>query len=159
FYKLSVDERIRQLRQRGLLSREDGRALAGGGHGLSVAKADKMIENVIAVQGMPVGVGLNFLINDREYVVPLAVEEPSIVAALGSAAKLVRGSGGFRTRSTRPILIGQVQVVGVTHASKARVALLRRKDEIINLANSLHPKMVARGGGADDIEVMIHPAP
>ncbi len=159
FYKLSVDERIRQLRQRGLLSREDARALAGGGHGLNAAKADKMIENVIAVQGMPVGLGLNFLINDREYVVPLAVEEPSIVAALGSAAKLVRGSGGFRTRSTRPILIGQVQVVGVTHASKARAALLRRKDEIINLANSLHPKMVARGGGVDDIEVMIHPAP
>lgn len=159
FYKLSVDERVRLLKKRELLSREDFRALASGSHQLSVEKADKMIENVIAVQGMPVGLGLNFLINEREYVVPLAVEEPSIVAALSSAAKLVRASGGFRTRSTRPILIGQVQVVGVTHASKAQAALLRRKDEIINLANSLHPKMVARGGGVDDIEVMIHPAP
>ena len=159
FYKLSVPERLQWLRERKLLSREDCGALLSGRHTLSVECADKMIENVIGVMGLPVGLGLNFLINDKEYLVPLVVEEPSIVAALSSAAKLVRAAGGFRAESTRPILIGQVQVVDVAHASKAQAALLRRKDEIINLANSLHPNMVARGGGAEDIEVIIHASP
>ncbi|HEX7339511.1 MAG TPA: hydroxymethylglutaryl-CoA reductase, degradative [Rhodanobacteraceae bacterium] len=159
FYKLSVAERIRLLTRRGLLSREDFRALYSGSHQLTVQKADKMIENVIGVLGMPVGLGINFLINGKDYVVPLAVEEPSIVAALSSAAKLARNAGGFRTRSTKPILIGQVQVVDVAHAAKAQAALLQRKDEIINLANSLHPHMVARGGGVEDIEVLVHSAP
>lgn len=159
FYKLSVAERVQWVRERGLLPREDCSALLSGKHTLSVGCADKMIENVIGVIGLPVGLGLNFLINDREYLVPLAVEEPSIVAALSSAAKLVRSAGGFHAESTRPILIGQVQVVDVAHSSKAQAALLRRKDEILNLANSLHPNMVARGGGAEDIEVMIHASP
>lgn len=159
FYKLSVKERVQLLRERGLLSRDDYRELVSGEHTLDIGRADKMIENVIGVLGLPVGLGLNFLINDKEYVVPLAVEEPSIVAALSSAAKLVRSHGGFRARSTDPILIGQVQVVDMTHTARARAALLQRKDEILNLANSLHPRMVARGGGAKDIEVLLHPAP
>lgn len=159
FYKLPVNERVQWLRERGLLSREDCCALVSGKHTLDIECADKMIENVIGVMGLPVGLGLNFLINGKDYLVPLVVEEPSIVAALSSAAKLVREAGGFRAESTEPILIGQVQVVDVAHSSKAQAALLRRKDEIINLANSLHPNMVARGGGAEDIEVMIHAAP
>ncbi|HET6631383.1 MAG TPA: hydroxymethylglutaryl-CoA reductase, degradative [Rhodanobacteraceae bacterium] len=156
FYKLSVVQRVHLVRERGLLSREECQALLSGEHMLNVQRADKMIENVIGVMGLPVGLGLNFLINGKDYVVPLVVEEPSIVAALSSAAKLVRGAGGFQTRSTEAILIGQVQVVDVAHSARAQAALLRRKDEIINLANSLHPKMVARGGGAEDVEVMIH---
>ncbi|MEO7066505.1 MAG: hydroxymethylglutaryl-CoA reductase, degradative [Rhodanobacter sp.] len=159
FYKLSVAERVQLVHERGLLSREDYRALANGSHTLDIERADKMIENVIGVMGLPVGLGLNFLINNKDYIVPLAVEEPSIVAALSSAAKLVRGTGGFHTESTKPILIGQVQVVDMAHAEKARAALLMRKEEILNLANSLHPKMVARGGGAEDIEVLIHRTP
>ncbi len=159
FYRLSVTERVQLLGERGLLSMDDARKLASGASCLSSAQADKMIENVVGVMGLPVGLGLNFLINDRDYVVPLVVEEPSIVAALSSAAKLVRGAGGFRTRSTPPVLIGQVQVVDVAHARKAQAALLQRKEEIMNLANSLHPKMVARGGGVEDVEVLIHSAP
>src|SRR5690625_5984739 len=88
FYKMTVPERVRTVRDRGLLSCDDYRSLKSGKHTLSVQLADKMIENVIGVMGLPVGLGLNFLINDREYVVPLVVEEPSIVAALSSAAKL-----------------------------------------------------------------------
>src|SRR6185437_8021534 len=80
-------------------------------------------------------------------------------AALSSAAKTIRGAGGFTTESTDPILIGQVQVVDVASSAKARAALLQKKDEILNLANSLHPNMVARGGGAEDVEVMVHAAP
>jgi hydroxymethylglutaryl-CoA reductase len=158
FYKLSVADRVRLVREKGMLSKDDYLALATGEHTLKVHHADRMIENVIGVMGLPVGLGLNFLINGREYVVPLVVEEPSIVAALSSAAKLVRNCGGFETRSTEAILIGQIQMVDVPHPSKARALLLQRRDEVINLANSLHPNLVARGGGARDLEVMIHPS-
>ncbi|MGK7297478.1 MAG: hydroxymethylglutaryl-CoA reductase, degradative [Candidatus Wenzhouxiangella sp. M2_3B_020] len=158
FYKLSVSQRVREVRKKGLLSNHDYQALVSGDHTLSIQSADKMIENVIGVMGLPVGLGLNFLINDREYAVPLVVEEPSIVAALSSAAKVARAGGGFQVESTEPILIGQIQVVDVPHPQRAKAALLQRKREIINLANSLHPNMVARGGGAKDLEVHIHPS-
>ena len=159
FYKLSVSQRVREVRKQGLLSNQDYQALVSGEHTLSIQSADKMIENVIGVMGLPVGLGLNFLINEREYAVPLVVDEPSIVAALSSAAKVARAGGGFRVESTEPVLIGQIQIVDVPHPQRARGALLQRKDEIINLANSLHPNMVARGGGARDLEVFIHPSP
>ncbi|RFF28783.1 MULTISPECIES: hydroxymethylglutaryl-CoA reductase, degradative [unclassified Wenzhouxiangella] len=158
FYKMSVPERVRTVRDRGLLGPDDYKDLQSGSHTLSVQLADKMIENVIGVMGLPVGLGLNFLINDKEYVVPLVVEEPSIVAALSSAAKLARESGGFAVESTEPQLIGQVQIVDVANPARAKAALLQRKSEILNLANSLHPKMIARGGGARDLEVFIHPS-
>ncbi|MDH3646655.1 MAG: hydroxymethylglutaryl-CoA reductase, degradative [Gammaproteobacteria bacterium] len=156
FYKMSVAERVRAARDLGVLNREDYRALTSGDHMLTVNRADKMIENVIGVMGLPVGLGLNFVINENEYVIPLVVEEPSIVAALSSAAKLIRKSGGFGVESTDSVLIGQIQVVDLRHTTRARQALLDNKQEIINLANSLHPNMVARGGGAKDMEVLIH---
>jgi hydroxymethylglutaryl-CoA reductase len=158
FYKLSVTERVREVRKQGLLSNQDYQALVSGEHTLNIDSADKMIENVIGVMGLPVGLGLNFLINGREYAVPLVVEEPSIVAALSSAAKVARSGGGFEVESTEPVLIGQIQVVDVPHPQRAKTVLLQRKSEIINLANSLHPNMVARGGGAKDVEVHIHPS-
>ena len=158
FYKLSVSQRVREVRKHGLLSNQDYQALVSGDHTLSIQSADKMIENVIGVMGLPVGLGLNFLVNDKEYAIPLVVEEPSIVAALSSAAKVARAGGGFVVESTEPILIGQIQVVDVSHPQRAKTALLQRKNEIINLANSLHPNMVARGGGAKDFEVHIHPS-
>jgi len=158
FYKMSVPERVRMVRDRGLLDANDYQNLQSGRHTLSVQLADKMIENVIGVMGLPVGLGLNFLINDKEYVVPLVVEEPSIVAALSSAAKLARQAGGFEVLSQDPLLIGQVQIVDVPNPARAKAALLQRKHEILNLANSLHPKMIARGGGAKDLEVFVHPS-
>jgi hydroxymethylglutaryl-CoA reductase len=159
FYKLSVADRARLMRERGWLSEADYQALISGEHTLKLNRADKMIENVVGVMGLPVGLGLNFLINGRDYVIPLVVEEPSIVAALSSAAKIVRGAGGFEVVSTEPILIGQVQVVDIPNVPRAQAALLQRKTEIINLANSLHPQMVARGGGAQDLEVHLHTLP
>lgn len=159
FYKMTLEERVRAVRDRGLLSEEDCRLLASGEHTLKPHRADKMIENVIGVLGLPMGLGLNFLINGKDYIVPMAVEEPSIVAAISAAAKMARHNGGFSVESTEPILIGQIQVVDVPHPARARSELLQRKDEIINLANSLHPKMVARGGGAKDLEVHSHRSP
>ncbi|GAB4183306.1 MAG: hypothetical protein Tsb002_05390 [Wenzhouxiangellaceae bacterium] len=159
FYKLSLHQRVRAVHERGLLSEQDYKLLASGDHTLTPSRADKMIENVVGVLGLPMGLGLNFVVNGKDYVVPMAVEEPSIVAAISSAAKLARASGGFKVESTEPILIGQIQVVDVAHPSRAQASLLQRKDEIINLANSLHPKMVARGGGAQDLEVHMHRSP
>ncbi|HEU0196615.1 MAG TPA: hydroxymethylglutaryl-CoA reductase, degradative [Nevskiaceae bacterium] len=159
FYKLSVQDRMRAMHEHGWVNDADYRALVSGDHTLNVGTADKMIENVVGVMGLPVGLGLNFLINGKDYVVPLVVEEPSIVAALSSAAKIVRSAGGFETSSTDPILIGQVQVCDIPQVARAQAQLLQRKQEILDLANSLHPGMVARGGGARDLEVHLHQLP
>jgi hydroxymethylglutaryl-CoA reductase len=122
---------------------------------LSPEEADKMIENVIGVFSLPIGLGLNMMVNKKEYVVPMVVEEPSIVAAVSYSAKLVREAGGFFSDSTAPILIGQIQIVDVENPSKAKNIILQNKEEIMNLANSLHPRMLARGGGVRDVEVRI----
>src|SRR5690606_2845457 len=137
----------------------DFRALATGRHTLDLAAADKMIENVVGVMGLPLGLGMNLVVNDKQYVVPMVVEEPSVVAALGSACKLVRAAGGFRAEATDPVLIGQIQVVNVPDIERAKRAVRQRRHEITNLANSFHPNMVARGGGARDIELFVHPLP
>ncbi len=159
FYKLSVEERVRAVHERGLINATDFRALATGRHTLDLESADKMIENVVGVMGMPLALGMNLLVNDRQYIVPMVVEEPSIVAALGSAAKLIRSSGGFKAEATDPILIGQIQVVNLPDMEKAKQSLRDRRQELVNLANSFHPNMVARGGGARDIELFVHPLP
>ena len=159
FYKLSVSDRARVMHERGWVSEQDYEAMVSGAHTLKLHRADKMIENVVGVMGLPVGLGLNFLIDGRDYVVPLVVEEPSIIAALSSAAKLARSGGGFVTTLTESLLIGQVQVVDLPDIEKARQTLLARKDELLNLANSLHPQMIARGGGAIDVEVHRHALP
>ncbi len=154
---MSPAERIRAVHERGLLTDGDVEQLARGEATLDINAADKMIENVISVLGLPIGLGLNFLINGRDYVVPLVVEEPSIVAALSAAAKLARGSGGYSATTTPPILIGQIQVIDVPDMDRASTAILARRQEIIDLANSFHPRMVARGGGAVDVEVRTYP--
>ena len=156
FYKYSVENRLDILREKEILSQEDYIALREQMHLLSQDDADKMIENVIGVFGLPMGLGLNFLINEKPYIVPMVVEEPSILAAVSSAAKVVRNAGGFEVESDDPILIGQIQLVDVRHPMKVRHTILQEKQEILNLANSLHPNMVKRGGGAIDLEVMIH---
>jgi hydroxymethylglutaryl-CoA reductase len=159
FYKMSVTDRVRAVRDLGLLSQDDFDRLAAGRATLDLSAADKMIENVIGVLGLPIGLGLNFQINGKDYVVPMAVEEPSIVAAISAAAKLARQSGGFRTSSTPPVLIGQIQVIDVPDLQAAQAAVMAHKREILDLANSFHPRMVARGGGAVDLEVRTHPLP
>jgi hydroxymethylglutaryl-CoA reductase len=118
-----------------------------------------MIENVVGVMGLPLGLGMNLLVNDKQYIVPMVVEEPSVVAALSSACKLVRAAGGFKAQSTDPILIGQIQIVNLPDIDAAKRALRERSHEIVNLANSFHPNMVARGGGAREIEMFVHPLP
>jgi len=157
FYRMPISERLDAVYERGLISKKDYKLLKNQQQQLDINSADKMIENVIGVMGMPIGLGLNFLINNKEYVIPMAVEEPSIVAALSAAAKISRPGGGFITECTDPILTGQIQVVGINNLEQARNDLLSRKQEIIDLANSFHPRMVARGGGAIDFSIKTYP--
>jgi len=99
FYKRSIENRLHVLHEKGILTTEDYLTLTKQQQVLSEVEADKMIENVIGVFGLPMGLGLNFVINDKPYVVPMVVEEPSILAAVSSAAKVVRNSGGFTAES------------------------------------------------------------
>jgi len=157
FYKMPISERLEAVYERGLISKKDYILLKNQQQQLDISSADKMIENVIGVMGMPIGLGLNFLIDNKEYVIPMAVEEPSIVAALSAAAKISRSGGGFSTVCSDPILTGQIQVIGIKNLEQARNDLLSRKQEIIDLANSFHPRMVARGGGAIDFSIKTYP--
>ena len=157
FYKMPISERLEAVYERGLISKKDYMLLKNQQQQLDISSADKMIENVIGVMGMPIGLGLNFLIDNKEYVIPMAVEEPSIVAALSAAAKISRSGGGFSTVCSDPILTGQIQVIGIKNLEQARNDLLSRKQEIIDLANSFHPRMVARGGGAIDFSIKTYP--
>ena len=153
FFRMNVRERLAALHDHGYLSHQDVAQLGRANPLLELNVADKMIENVLGVFGLPMGVALNFMINNRDYVIPLVVEEPSIVAGLSGAARIARQTGGYTASSSEPILIGQVQVMLERDPESAMQRLLENKTEILALANSFNPNMVARGGGAKDIEV------
>ncbi len=152
FFRLSHADRVRALADRGMISPADADALLSEHCLLSVDAADKMIENVIGVFGLPLAIAPNFLVNNKDYVVPMVVEEPSIVAGISGAAKLIRESRGFYVRSTDPVLIGQIQIIDVVEPDAAIRALNESQEELLRLANELQPKLQARGGGAKDIE-------
>lgn len=153
FYQLSVEERLRELRDRGVLNERDYESLSTGSYILTAMKADRLTENVVGVFSMPMGLGLNFAINGRDYIVPMVVEEPSIIAAVSSAALLIRAAGGFTSTADDPLIIGQVQVLDVSDPDAACRRILDGRQRILDVANSTHPNMVARGGGALDVEV------
>ena len=155
FYKMSLEERLATLRERGVLDERDVALLTQRHGGLPLSSADKMIENVIGVLELPLGLGLNFVINDQDYIVPMAVEEPSIVAAVSHVAKIVRDAGGFQASCDSDMMIGQVQVVGCPDPEAARQAILEAREELLHLANSLHPNMIERGGGAKGLDVRL----
>lgn len=122
---------------------------------LDLEVANHMIENVIGVMPVPLGVAVNFLINGRDIIVPMAIEEPSVVAAASNAAKMTRTKGGFHATTTEPVMIGQIQIVGVRDASRARFEILSRKEEILKRANDQDPVLISLGGGARDLEARI----
>lgn len=153
FYDLDRDERLDVLHRRGFLDEETVDHLRSERSGLSFETADQMVENAIGVFELPLGLGLNFKVNGRDYVVPMAIEEPSVLAAVSHAAKIVRGSGGFESNCEESLMIGQVQVVGCSDPETARDAVLDARKRLVARANEHHPKMVDRGGGAKDLEV------
>jgi hydroxymethylglutaryl-CoA reductase len=151
-YRMSVEDRIGMLVKRGFLNRDDARYLLDGTPLLPRSTADRMAENVVGVFGLPFGIAPNFLVNDKDYIVPMVVEEPSIIAGVSGAARIFRDSGGIVATSTDPVLIGQVQIVGIRDPDKAVQSLFSSQDELIAFANSLQPNLEERGGGAREIE-------
>lgn len=158
FYQLSPQQRLQEVKSFDGLNETDLTMLRGGNGVLSVERADKMIENVIGTFELPLGVATNFRINGRDKLIPMAVEEPSIVAGASFAAKLVRESGGFTTSSTRSLMIGQIQLVNIADPDTARDTILAQRDEILGLANAQSTSLVKLGGGAEDLEVHYFPA-
>jgi len=154
FYKLSLKERLQIVKEFGDLTEEEAELLVSTGS-LKLDLADRMIENVIGAIPIPLGLAVNFLINGKDYLVPMAIEEPSVVAAASYAAKMARAKGGFHASSTDSIMIGQVQAVGIRNPYMARIAVLEAKDEILKKANEQDPMLVSAGGGAKDIEVKV----
>jgi hydroxymethylglutaryl-CoA reductase len=153
FYQLNPFERLQVVKSFDGLNDEDLRQLHGGNGALTVERADKMIENVVGTFNLPLGVATNFQINGRDVLIPMVVEEPSIVAGASYAAKLVRAGGGFQTSSTAPLMIGQIQLVNINDPGRACFDILAHKDEILALANRQSSSLLALGGGAQDIEV------
>jgi hydroxymethylglutaryl-CoA reductase len=152
-YRMTIDERLDELLRRGIIDTETAKRLENSRGLLSPDIADRMVENVIGVFGMPFAVAPNFLVNGRDYVVPMVIEEPSVVAAVSAAAMLVRNSGGFTTASTEPVSIGQIHLCGLVDEQTAVTRLAAAEAELIARANDLQPGLVARGGGAIGLEI------
>ena len=154
FYDKSQPERATAVSEWAALSAKEKAALDGSG-GLTPEQADHMIENVVGLHNLPLGVAVNFLVNSRDVLVPMAIEEPSVVAGASFMAKLARGGGGFHAHLTEPLMIGQMQILGVADLNAARLALLEKKSHILELANQIDPVLIKAGGGARDLEVRI----
>ncbi|MFA5606430.1 MAG: hydroxymethylglutaryl-CoA reductase, degradative [Leucobacter sp.] len=122
-------------------------------NGLSPEQADRMVENVIGQIGIPVGVATNFIVNDREVLVPMATEEPSVIAAASNIARMARRTGGITVTADPPLMQAQIQIVDVTDPAGARARILDARTEILDLANAQDPKLVEIGGGARDLIV------
>ncbi|MFJ2343986.1 hydroxymethylglutaryl-CoA reductase, degradative [Streptomyces antimycoticus] len=127
--------------------------------GLTLEQADHMVENAIGVLGIPLGVATNFTVNGRDYLIPMATEEPSVIAAASNAARIARVTGGFTTSTTEPLMRAQIQVLGVADPHTARLRLLEAREELIALADAQDPQLIRFGGGARDVDVHLVGAP
>jgi hydroxymethylglutaryl-CoA reductase len=153
FYKLNAKERLEIVRDFAGLNEEEISVL--GNTGSLRELADRMIENVVGSMPLPLGIAVNFMINGTDYLIPMAIEEPSVVAAASNAAKMARAKGSFQTSSTEPVMIGQIQVTNVPDPSSAQLIILEQKQRILDNANEKDPVLVKLGGGAKDLEVRV----
>lgn len=153
FYRESLGDRVAAAADR--TTSPEARAYVQSGGGLPLEVADRMSENVVATFGLPLGLGLNFRINGRDVLVPMAVEEPSVVAAASNAARLVRVGGGFTGKASEPVMTAQVQLDEVPQLEEAQDRLTAAHAQIIEAAHRAIPRMVARGGGVRDIELRV----
>lgn len=152
FYKLPPGERLKVIAERTGLSADDVAQLSAG---LGVEQADRMAENVIGTFQVPLGIATNFIIDGRELAVPMATEEPSVIAAASNGARMAREGGGFVTSSTGPVMRAQIQATDVVDPFGARQNILAHKDELTRMANNKDPMLVKFGGGVKDIEVYV----
>ncbi len=154
FYKLTVEERLRIVAEFAGLSEEEVELLRRYA-ALDRDTANRMIENVIGTFQLPLGIAVNFLINGRDYMVPMVIEEPSVVAAASNAARMTREGGGVFAQSTESLMIGQIQLVGIKDPYAAKLEVLRNREEILAIANEQDPVLVNLGGGAKDLEARV----
>ncbi|MCI4352391.1 MAG: hydroxymethylglutaryl-CoA reductase, degradative [Thermoplasmata archaeon] len=158
FYRLSIEARRKILREwAGLTDAE--LAAYDFPPGIDPGIFDRMIENVVGSYAYPLGIATNFRINQKDYLVPMAIEEPSVVAAASNAAKVARAEGGFSAQTTPPVMIGQVQVLDVADPAAARLRILAARAPLLEKANAQDPMLVKFGGGARDLEVRVIPSP
>ncbi len=156
FYQRPLPDRLALVAQWAGLDASD-QAILLGMNGLTPAEADRMIENVIGVYTLPLGVAINFLVNGEDYLVPMVIEEPSVVAAVSYGAKMIRSGGGFTATSDDPVMIGQIQVLDIDNVYAAAGRIWDVRDELLKAANDLTSSIVQRGGGSRAIE--LHPYP
>ena len=149
FYKLPIEERVRKVKEFAGLSDEEEKLLLSMS-ALPMETADRMVENVIGTFQLPLGIATNFLINGRDYLIPMAIEETSVIAAASNAAKMARVQGGFKAEASEPLMIGQIQILNPN--KNAAEEIEKHKEEIIELANAQDKILVSLGGGARDVE-------
>ncbi len=154
FYKKTPSERLDSVKEFAKLDNEDLEVLSSTGP-MQMEEVNRMIENVIGTMPLPLGIAVNFLINGKDYLIPMALEEPSVVAAASNAAKMAREKGGFSTTSTPPVMIGQIQLTHVENAEEAKKVILENKEEILKMANDKDPILLKVGGGAKDVQVRV----
>src|SRR5688500_2668292 len=159
FYNMTLDERRAQLEEAlssplGAQQTPDGLSAWVTG-GLSPEAADHMIENVIGLHSLPLGIALNFQVNGRDVLVPMTIEEPSVVAGASFMAKLARAGGGFTATTSEPLMIGQMQVINMVDLYEAKLKIYEHKAELLSEANTIDPVLIKFGGGARDLEVRI----
>ncbi len=152
FYKLPPADRLKAIAEQANLSQDDVSQVENG---LKLDQANRMVENVIGMFQVPLGVATNFLIDDRDVLIPMATEEPSVIAAASNGARMARSSGGFKTSSTGPLMRAQIQAVGIADPYGAKHEILLHKDELMKAANDRDPMLVRFGGGVRDIEVYV----
>ncbi|EAF5846267.1 hydroxymethylglutaryl-CoA reductase, degradative [Listeria monocytogenes] len=152
FYKKTVEERHAILAEYADLNEEEQAFLASTG-ALSFDKANHMIENTIGIYSLPLGLGMNMLLNDKRYVVPMAMEEPSVVAAQSAGAKLIAQNGGITGSASKRKMIGQIELISVSDIQAAKENIIANEEQLIAIANQAHPSLQKRGGGAVKIQV------
>ncbi|MBN2228198.1 MAG: hydroxymethylglutaryl-CoA reductase, degradative [Candidatus Thorarchaeota archaeon] len=154
FYKLTREERVKKLKEVTGLGDEDLEPLVNPGK-VDLEVLDHMIENVVGAMTLPLGIATNFKINEKDYLIPMAIEEPSVVAAASNAARIARNLGGFVATDTGPLMIAQIQTVEVPAPYAAKNRIIEVKEELLQLANEQDPILVRFGGGARDLRVRI----
>ncbi len=156
FYKQTLDERIDVIAAWADLNPSQIATLTGT-KGLDLSTATQMIENGIGIYGLPLGLATNFQINGKDYLIPMVIEEPSVLAAVSNAARLIREGGGFTASSDEPVMIGQIQVLDLKDLRSAEEQLLSHKTDLLNLVNQIGGSIVRHGGGARDLQVRQFP--
>ena len=152
FYKLSIDERQQVITKLVNLNREELKLLKNYGY-ISPSQLDTLIENVIGSYHLPMGIACNFKINNKDYLIPMVIEEPSVVAAASNAAKIARKSGGFYSEKIRSIMFSQIQVTNIKNMNIAKENIEKNKDKILKIANEQDPILTSLKGGAFDLEI------